>query len=560
MKTILQFPAKLWRYLNDVRRNAFAVSRLYGVPVWRIVREQIALHRRNGLRRDEYYKYHLFDPHKSWEDKCAFVSDVEGKRILREINPSKYYGEFKNKLRFRQRFEAAGIRMPRLVGEFWGKAEKLKTEKLKLGTTCGGENAEMLMGSVDQTTEGILLRPSFFARRASQDTSSYGGQAENTEGETVHCPPSTVHGLRSVADLQGLMDGLPEGQGLVFKPVEGSEGQMVMVFEEKAESRSSFAKASAFAKATADETADKKQKAEMLMGGEIEQKGTKETKWTVDSGEGSQTADCGLRSVSGELVTAEMLYARLTDQEALARTYCGGEINPCFLIEEYVRVHRALRDLCGKTLCTVRVVTRVGWRVDGGRWTVDSGDVGEVDSGRRSEVGGQGGGEEPESLSPCNPATNTLHCLPSTVHRPLSTVHAPRPTVLGAVFKLAPSEAGVDNLHAGGMSIGIDLETGALQQGRTMADMWQPYRSEWKGIRFEGRTLPYWKETLELAQKAALVFPEMPCVGWDIAITDDGPVVIEGNWGWALDLMQIGMGRGIWLIQLRSASYAGHVG
>ena len=45
----------------------------------------------------------------------------------------------------------------------------------------------------------------------------------------------------------------------------------------------------------------------------------------------------------------------------------------------------------------------------------------------------------------------------------------------------------------------------------------------------KGTQLPRWDEVLELARKAAYVVPQVAYVGWDIAITDKGPVLIEGN-------------------------------
>ena len=45
----------------------------------------------------------------------------------------------------------------------------------------------------------------------------------------------------------------------------------------------------------------------------------------------------------------------------------------------------------------------------------------------------------------------------------------------------------------------------------------------------KGTQLPRWNEVLDLAKKAAYVVPQVAYVGWDIAITDKGPVLIEGN-------------------------------
>lgn len=41
--------------------------------------------------------------------------------------------------------------------------------------------------------------------------------------------------------------------------------------------------------------------------------------------------------------------------------------------------------------------------------------------------------------------------------------------------------------------------------------------------------LPYWKETIEMLKEAAIRVPQVGYVGWDIAITPTGPIIIEGN-------------------------------
>ena len=48
-------------------------------------------------------------------------------------------------------------------------------------------------------------------------------------------------------------------------------------------------------------------------------------------------------------------------------------------------------------------------------------------------------------------------------------------------------------------------------------------------IKFDTVKVPFVKEAYEMALKAALVVPEMRYIGWDIAITPKGPVIMEGN-------------------------------
>lgn len=46
---------------------------------------------------------------------------------------------------------------------------------------------------------------------------------------------------------------------------------------------------------------------------------------------------------------------------------------------------------------------------------------------------------------------------------------------------------------------------------------------------FKNAQIPYMEEILEMAKKAALEVPEVRWVGWDFAVTEKGPIIIEGN-------------------------------
>ncbi|MBO5513265.1 MAG: hypothetical protein J5961_01580, partial [Mogibacterium sp.] len=41
--------------------------------------------------------------------------------------------------------------------------------------------------------------------------------------------------------------------------------------------------------------------------------------------------------------------------------------------------------------------------------------------------------------------------------------------------------------------------------------------------------VPYWQEIREMIDKASRVVPTVGFVGWDVAVMEDGPVLIEGN-------------------------------
>lgn len=52
------------------------------------------------------------------------------------------------------------------------------------------------------------------------------------------------------------------------------------------------------------------------------------------------------------------------------------------------------------------------------------------------------------------------------------------------------------------------------------------------GVAFSGFHVPYWQEARRLVSRAASLFWPIRTIGWDVAFTPDGPVLIEGNMWW----------------------------
>jgi len=52
------------------------------------------------------------------------------------------------------------------------------------------------------------------------------------------------------------------------------------------------------------------------------------------------------------------------------------------------------------------------------------------------------------------------------------------------------------------------------------------------GMEIEGAVLPGWEALRTLALRCARLFRPLRTVGWDIALTPSGPVVVEGNRWW----------------------------
>ena len=118
--------------------------------------------------------------------------------------------------------------------------------------------------------------------------------------------------------------------------------------------------------------------------------------------------------------------------------------------------------------------------------------------------------------------------------------------VTNASFRMSVDPAApVDNFHAGGIAAAVDLETGRLGAATDlgMGPEFHWYdRHPFTGAEVAGRRLPMWPEAVALAVRAHRVFHDHVLVGWDIAILDEGPCVIEGNRGPDMDLMQRPLG------------------
>ncbi len=108
-----------------------------------------------------------------------------------------------------------------------------------------------------------------------------------------------------------------------------------------------------------------------------------------------------------------------------------------------------------------------------------------------------------------------------------------RPRIIAAVFKIQPDPLGVDHVSRGAVASWVDLDSGVLGRGRTHHDLADTCVIPGTNSSFVGFHLPYWAEVKDLALRAAAAFPWARAIGWDIAISEQGPVLIEGNERWS---------------------------
>ncbi|TCD05314.1 hypothetical protein EYB45_07495 [Erythrobacteraceae bacterium CFH 75059] len=103
--------------------------------------------------------------------------------------------------------------------------------------------------------------------------------------------------------------------------------------------------------------------------------------------------------------------------------------------------------------------------------------------------------------------------------------------LVSATFRCASDPAAVvDNMKAGGLMAPVELATGVLGLACTGYGGGDHRTHPVTGGAIEGRVLPHWNAATALVKKAHdRAFGDYVIVGWDVALTPDGPLLIEGN-------------------------------
>lgn len=118
------------------------------------------------------------------------------------------------------------------------------------------------------------------------------------------------------------------------------------------------------------------------------------------------------------------------------------------------------------------------------------------------------------------------------------------PHLLGAVMRFGQGGNVVDNRSKGGFCVSIDDRNECLI-GKGFSQMTfggKEYQSHPdSNYVFNGFSIPFYAQSRQLALDMSLMYPNK-LMGWDIAITPDGPIVIEGNHNTNLTMSEVGYG------------------
>lgn len=144
--------------------------------------------------------------------------------------------------------------------------------------------------------------------------------------------------------------------------------------------------------------------------------------------------------------------------------------------------------------------------------------------------------QHPDMNALCPASVNTARIMTFNDHG--------KPEILWMGLRVGNGVNAVDNFHAQGMGVAIDMQTGCLKGQGIDKDGNQFAVHPTTGVAFDGFRLPDFQQAVELVLKGALESDKILVIGWDVAFSENGPVVIEANRRPGYDLVQMLDGRG----------------
>ncbi len=117
------------------------------------------------------------------------------------------------------------------------------------------------------------------------------------------------------------------------------------------------------------------------------------------------------------------------------------------------------------------------------------------------------------------------------------------------VWKVPSVNAIADNFwRCGSVVAAIDNQSGKIIRAQIDSGIMGAEVQEHpvSGAPLTGFEIPQWNDVKSLATSAASLFQGANIVGWDIAITKDGPCIVEGNTNPDHSLYQLAFGRGLY--------------
>lgn len=137
--------------------------------------------------------------------------------------------------------------------------------------------------------------------------------------------------------------------------------------------------------------------------------------------------------------------------------------------------------------------------------------------------------QHPDMLKLCPSSVNTIRVVTFSSNSHPVTKDGKYMDIAYTSLRIGGGGAIVDNFHSGGMVSHIDMETGKLITDAADMDCNVFVQHPVTGVTFKDFQIPYYKQVLEMVTEAITKNKIEGYLGWDVAIAEDGPILIEVN-------------------------------
>lgn len=137
--------------------------------------------------------------------------------------------------------------------------------------------------------------------------------------------------------------------------------------------------------------------------------------------------------------------------------------------------------------------------------------------------------QHPDMAKLAAASVNTLRVVTLSSTQFPVTADGKHADVAYASIRIGNGEAVVDNFHSGGMTAAVDIDTGiivtnAVDMGARIFE-----NHPFSGEKIKGTAIPFFRETIDTIMRICEEKELTGYLGWDIAITKNGPELIELN-------------------------------
>ena len=139
--------------------------------------------------------------------------------------------------------------------------------------------------------------------------------------------------------------------------------------------------------------------------------------------------------------------------------------------------------------------------------------------------------QHPEMNKLCDKSVNTMRIMTFNDHG--------KSRIIWMGLRVGNGINAIDNFHAKGMAVNIDINTGKLVGNAIDKDLNEYEEHPFTHVKFDGFQIPCFEDAKNMVLKASLESDKILVVGWDVAISEDGPVIIEGNRRPGFDIVQV---------------------